>query len=62
MMNGLIDQILALLGSEFGRLAYHLVLAFSIAGAVQVVVTQIGRSEYAYSRRVLFGLGLLLLI
>ncbi len=62
MMNGLIDQILALLGSESGRLAYHLVLAFSIAGAIQVVVTQINRSEYAYSRRVLFGLGLLLLI
>jgi len=60
-MTWLIDQILALLASDAGSLAYHVVLAFSIAAALQISFTQTTRLSSSLNRRALFGLGLLLL-
>ncbi len=60
-MTWLLDQILALLASDAGSLAYHVVLAFSIAAALQISFTQTTRLSSSLNRRALFGLGLLLL-
>jgi len=60
-MTWLTDQILALLASDAGSLAYHVVLAFSIAAALQISFTQTTRLSSSLNRRALFGLGLLLL-
>jgi signal transduction histidine kinase len=60
-MAWLTDQILTLLASEAGSLTYHLVLAFSIAGAIQIAINQRTRSVNPLTRRILLGLSLLLL-
>jgi signal transduction histidine kinase len=57
----LIDKTLTLLASDAGNLTYHLVLAFSIAGALQIALNQYLRHRTAENRRMLYGIGLLLL-
>lgn len=52
-------QIFTLLTSEAGSLAYHLVLAFTIAGAFQLAILRAYRGSRR-GRRAVVGLGLLL--
>lgn len=59
-MSALLEQVLKLLTTETGSLTYHLVLAFSVAGAFQLVLNQATRPVSSLQRRSLLGLGLLL--
>ena len=61
-MGSLVDQVLALLSSDAGSLMYHLVLAFSVAGALQISLNQSQRYRSLQIRRVLLGVSLLLLL
>jgi hypothetical protein len=61
-MASFFQTVFTILTTNPGNLAYHLVLAFSIAGALQLAVSQ-GRSADALpTRRLAFGLGLLLVV
>lgn len=55
-------QILSVLVTPPGSLAYHLVLAFSVAGAFQIAVSAWQKGDAPYSRRWLLGLGALLVL
>jgi signal transduction histidine kinase len=55
-----LEQVFSLLTTDLGSLVYHLVLAFSIAGAFQMSLAQEQRETSAETRRALLGLGLLL--
>jgi signal transduction histidine kinase len=65
-MDPLVEQIFALLTTDTGSLAYHLILAFSILGALQVTLSQSQRSDDRSTRllsgvrRLSLGLGLML--
>jgi signal transduction histidine kinase len=59
-MPSFIEQVFQLLTTNPGSLAYHLVLAFSIAGAFQASLIQWRSQGEQASRRTTFGLGLLL--
>jgi signal transduction histidine kinase len=59
-MSAFISQISSLLTSPQGNLIYQLVLAFSIAGALQAAHTHWRQENSAASRRRVFGLTLLL--
>ncbi len=59
-MGLLVDQVLALLSSDAGSLMYHLVLAFSVAGTLQISLNQSQRFRSIQIRRVLLGVSLLL--
>jgi signal transduction histidine kinase len=61
-MAWLIDEVLALLSTEAGTLAYHLVLVFSIAGAFLIAISHPSNSRSISLRRTITGLGLLLLL
>jgi signal transduction histidine kinase len=61
-MGSLVDQVLALLSSDAGSLMYHLVLAFSVAGALQISLNQSQRYRSLQIRRVLLGVCLLLIL
>jgi len=61
-MVSLVDQVLALLSSDAGSLMYHLVLAFSIAGTLQISLNQSQRFRSLQIRRVLLGVSLLLVL
>lgn len=61
-MEAFFEQIYSILTVPPGSLAYHLVLAFSIAGALQIAVSAWQKSEGAHSRRWMLGLGLLLFL
>ncbi len=61
-MGSLVDQVLALLSSDAGSLMYHLVLAFSVAGTLQISLNQSQRYRSPQIRRVLLGVGLLLVL
>lgn len=60
-MNTVLQQIINILVIPPGNLIYHLVLAFSVAGALQIAVSSAPRSaNQTTRRRMLFGLLLLL--
>jgi signal transduction histidine kinase len=59
-MGHLLDQVLTLLSTGLGSLAYHLLLAFTIAGALQM--SQAASARGPRIRRALIGLGLLLVL
>ncbi|MCU0486123.1 MAG: ATP-binding protein [Anaerolineales bacterium] len=56
------EQIFSMLAVPPGSLAYHLVLAFSVAGAYQVAATSWQRDEDPGARRWMIGLGVVLLL
>lgn len=60
-MNAFFDQIFSLLTDSPGNLIYHLVLAFSVASALQSAFNHWRSSEFPQVRRTMFGLVLLLL-
>lgn len=57
-----IDQVLSILTTSPGNLAYHLVLAFTIAAAFQISLPLIKRENFPEGRRLLAGLALLLFV
>jgi signal transduction histidine kinase len=59
-MGNWLEQVLKLLSTETGSLTYHLVLSFSVAGALQLVLSQRAQGAEARWRRTLLGLGILL--
>jgi len=61
-MGSLVDQVLALLSSDSGNLMYHLVLAFSVAGTLQISLNQSQRFRSVQIRRILLGVGFLLIL
>jgi signal transduction histidine kinase len=61
-MGSLVDQVLALLSSDAGSLMYHLVLAFSVAGTLQISLNQSQRYRSLQIRRVLLGVSTLLIL
>jgi signal transduction histidine kinase len=61
-MGSLVDQVLALLSSDAGSLMYHLVLAFSVAGTLQISLNQSQRYRSLQIRRILLGVSLLMLL
>ena len=62
MMNDFFQQVFSLLTTPAGSLAYHLVLAFSIVGALQAAIGQARQADTSQSRRTITGLSLLLLL
>ncbi len=54
------EQIFTLLANAPGNLVYHLVLAFSITGALQSAISQLRATGYPQVRRMVIGLSLLL--
>jgi len=60
-MNAFITQILNQLTTPPGNLIYYIVLAFSIASALQSSFNHWRSSEFPQARRAMLGLGLLLL-
>lgn len=60
-MESFLQQILALLTTPPGNLAYHLILAFSVAGAIPAALNLWLATRLASARRMLIGLGMLLL-
>ncbi len=61
-MSDFFQAVFSLLINSPGNLAYHLVLAFSIAGALLVANSQRRQSGTSNWRRMVFGLGFLLLL
>jgi signal transduction histidine kinase len=59
-MGNWLEQVLRLLSTETGSLTYHLVLSFSVAGALQLVLNQGAQGATTRWRRALLGLGILL--
>ena len=61
-MSDFFQAVFSLLINSPGNLAYHLVLAFSIAGALLVANSQRSQDSSSPWRRMVFGLGFLLLL
>lgn len=61
-MAAFFQQVFALLNTDAGNLTYHLVLAFSIAGALQAAYIFWRSSMSSRGQRMVFGLGLLLVM
>ncbi len=59
-MGATLNQIFNVLTEPAGSLIYHLIIVFSIAGAFQAGFFHWRTSEFPQTRRMLFGLGLLL--
>jgi signal transduction histidine kinase len=59
-MGASLGQIFSILTEPAGSLIYHLILVFSIAGALQSAFVHWRSSEFPQVRRTLFGLGMLL--
>ena len=59
-MSLFIGQILTLLTTPPGNLIYHIVVVFSIAGALQGAINTLRSSKFPQARRTVFGLGVLL--
>ncbi|HEX6035481.1 MAG TPA: ATP-binding protein [Anaerolineales bacterium] len=55
-----LNEIFSLLTEGTGSLVYHLLLVFSIAGALQSSFVHWRSSEFPQARRTMFGLGMLL--
>jgi signal transduction histidine kinase len=60
-MGPFLQQILTVLTTPPGNLAYHVVLAFSVAGTLQAAINHWRASGFLQSRRAAIGLGSLLL-
>ena len=56
------QPVFTILTTNPGNLAYHLVLAFSIAGALQSALVQFQQKDFSQSRRLVLGLSLLLVL
>jgi signal transduction histidine kinase len=56
------QPVFTILTTNPGNLAYHLVLAFSIAGALQSALIQLQQRNFSRSRRLVLGLSLLLVL
>lgn len=61
-MNPFIEQVFSILNTNPGNLAYHLVLAFSAAGALQISLLSWRNAGSLQGSRLALGAGLLLLI
>ena len=61
-MGATIEQIIAVLNSDTGNLAYNLVLSFSLAGALFFAVAAVQRNNSPAVRRTIVGLSLLLVL
>jgi signal transduction histidine kinase len=59
-MGASLSQIFSVLTEPAGSLIYHLILVFSIAGALQASFVHWRSSEFPQVRRTMFGLGMLL--
>ena len=59
-MNAFLEQILTLLTTPPGNLIYHIVLVFSIAGALQGATNHLRSSQFPQARRTVIGLCVLL--
>jgi signal transduction histidine kinase len=59
-MGASLNQIFSVLTEPAGSLIYHLILVFSIAGALQSAFVHWRSSEFPQERRTIFGLGMLL--
>ena len=59
-MGNTIQQVLTALTTFPGNLIYHMVLAFSIAGALQAAMSFWRDSDFPQGRRMVIGLGLML--
>jgi signal transduction histidine kinase len=59
-MGASLNQIFSVLTEPAGSLIYHLILVFSIAGALQAAFVHWRSSEFPQARRTMFGLGVLL--
>ncbi|MCE7905269.1 MAG: hypothetical protein DYG87_05685 [Anaerolineae bacterium CFX3] len=59
-MTSLSSQIFSFMTTQQGSVIYHLVLAFSIAGALQSAFNHWRSSEFPQARRTMVGLGVLL--
>ena len=59
-MGASLSQIFSVLTEPTGSLIYHLILVFSIAGALQSAFVHWKSSEFPQVRRTIFGLGMLL--
>lgn len=59
-MNSLLEELYQLLVSDLGSVVYHLILAFSCAGALQSSLLSGSRKETTSQRRLLVGLSILL--
>ena len=61
-MGSFIEQILLILTSPPGNLVYFLVVSFTITLAFQLSINQWRRSGFPQGRRMVIGLGILLLV
>ena len=61
-MGSILQQVFSLLTTDTGSLTYHLVLAFSIAGALQAAFTFARSGDAAQGRRMILGLSVLLVL
>ena len=61
-MRSILEQAFNILISDAGNLAYHLVLAFSIAGALEICLLNLQRSHPQRNRRAILGLSILLFL
>jgi signal transduction histidine kinase len=59
-MGASLNQIFSVLTEPAGSLIYHLILVFSIAGALQAAFVHWKSSEFPQARRTMFGLAMLL--
>jgi signal transduction histidine kinase len=62
LMGTFLQQVFSLLTTETGSLTYNLVLAFSIASALQISYSYWHRSDSPSARRLVAGLGVLLVL
>ncbi len=60
-MGASVGRFFSLLTGPEGSLIYHLILVFSIAGALQAAFVHWQSSEFPQARRTMFGLGMLLI-
>lgn len=61
VMGASLDRFFSVLTQPEGSLIYHLILVFSIAGALQAAFVHWRSSEFPQARRTMFGLGMLLI-
>jgi len=60
-MGASLDRIFSVLTTSEGSLIYHLILVFSISGALQAAFVHWRSSEFPQARRTMVGLGMLLI-
>ncbi|MGD2157467.1 MAG: ATP-binding protein [Anaerolineales bacterium] len=59
-MDAYYQEIINILTTSPGNFAYHIIVAFSVAGALQISINHWRESEFPQQRRIVIGLGLLL--